>query len=190
MSNIAILALCAMLSVNPTIYIAGDSRTVAMEAVVNDGDVNFIAECGAGYDHLRDLAVPYICSNASKDDIVVLQYGVNDTYHAVEYVREANKLSDNGYCVYFVSVNPVIDEKSRYVKNEDIDKFNEYVKTHLSENVRWIETNAAIRSSFKSTDGIHYTDETTEEIYRIIQKTVGLPRSTVMIGKNYYYVED
>ena len=72
--------------------------------------------------------------------------------------------------VYTVSVNPVIDSKSRNVKNNNIERFNEQLQA-VADN--YIDTYSyLVTNGFNSSDGLHYGKSTYETIYSLIKKGV------------------
>ena len=67
-------------------------------------------------------------------------------------------------------VNPVDEEQETYsgyhIKNDDIDYFNQEIIDRLDENVIVIDTNSYLNAiGFETQDGLHYTEETYENIY-------------------------
>ncbi len=101
---------------------------------------------------------------------------VNDLYNNSNYVtyinQKANEWTKKGAKVYFVSVNPVDEVKEKQngysVKNSEIEKFNATLKNGLNANVNYIDTYNLIKSNFKTTDGLHYTQGTSNLIYKTI----------------------
>ncbi len=149
------------------ILFTGDSRFVGMSYIENDGEV-FLAEVGKGF--------PYFCSlqdtiKNENADIVVVGFGANDLYSVEKYVEYLNSKPYSAE-VYFLTVNPVdesIESKYGYtVTNEDIDEFNNYIKENAV-SYKVLDTNSYLWSiGFETKDGLHYKDETYQNIYDFI----------------------
>ena len=73
-----------------------------------------------------------------------------------------------GSKVYFVSVNPCDGGYSHL--NSQINSFNNTLKSGLSKNVKYIDTNSSL--SFTTTDGLHYNESTSKGIYNYIKRYV------------------
>lgn len=148
----------------------GDSRFVGMKDL-SDGEI-FFAESGKGF--------PYFCSlqDSIKNeniDIIVVGFGVNDLYNVKKYVEYLN---NNPFSadVYFLTVNPVdeyTEKKYGYtITNKDIDEFNSYIK-ESAVYYKVLDTNSYLNSiGFETKDGLHYTDETYQNIYEYIIKEI------------------
>ncbi len=152
----------------------GDSRTVGMMQTIDNDKVGYICEVGKGYKWLKDTADEYIQDNTKKDMTIVFNLGVNDIYNEDKYVDLYNEyvfeLEEKGCNVYFETVNPV-GSKSKNVTNEQIDEFNKKMKEEL--NCPVIDTNSQlVKNGYETVDGLHYTKDTTKEIYKIVRKEV------------------
>ena len=76
-----------------------------------------------------------------------------------------------GAKVYFVSVNPT-DGNYEYL-NTNINNFNQSLKQGLISDIKYIDSNSHLKSvGFKTTDGLHYTNETYQEIYNYIVNNI------------------
>lgn len=152
-----------------TILFTGDSRFVGMSQVENSGEL-FLAESGKGFSYFC-----FLQDEIKKEDtdIVVVGFGVNDLYNADKYIDYLNGNPFNKE-VYFLTVNPV-DEvaEAKYgynVKNEDIATFNQKIKEEAV-CFQVIDTNSYLwEIGFETKDGLHYRDETYQNIYNYIIK--------------------
>lgn len=190
------------------IVLVGDSRTYNLAITVGGlqgNDANeiigsmgldyVICKGGQGYDymvnHLSDIE-----SHLSQGTAVVIAMGVNgcepsgsedtDTFaerysnkYATWLNGKAAEWKSKGVSVYYVSVNPVNDDKlSQYgytLKNEYIMAFNTSVKSKLS-GVGYIDTYSQVSDKILSgegtEDGLHYDGATYGVIKDYIWKVV------------------
>lgn len=163
-------------SKNDKYIFIGDSRTVGMKSAVasNKNDI-WSAKVGEGYTWMKNTGVPAVEDKIGKNSKVVILMGVNDL-NSNAYITYLNSKSKKwvkkGATVYFVSVNPVDEEKARSngytITNSSIVTFNKAMKKGLSSNVKYINTYSKI-NSFGTTDGLHYTNETYKKIYNYIK---------------------
>lgn len=154
------------------IVFTGDSRFVGMSQLKECEEIVF-AETGQGYNYFCLLQDSI--KNESTD-ILVIGFGVNDLYNVKKYVNYINNKPFGNIEVYFLTVNPVDEEKENLygytVKNEDILDFNNYILEN-ADNYKVIDTNSYLNSiGFFTKDGLHYTDETYLEIYNYIIKEI------------------
>lgn len=190
------------------IVLVGDSRTYGLAITVGGLPTNenseiigamgsdyVICKGGMGYDYMTSH-VSDIESQLGEDVAVVIAMGVNGCEpHSGENVptfaeRYANQYADwlndkattwasKGAKVYFVSVNPVNDDKAKgmgyTIKNEYVKAFNEKIKGKLK-NVGYIDTYSQLESGILSgtgtEDGLHYTQTIYETIKNYIWKVV------------------
>ena len=148
----------------------GDSRYKGMEkANATDEDV-FICEVGEGYDYLINQ-MNNIKYEIDDNTALIIGLGVNDLVNIDKYVDKINEMSQTFDCqIYYMLVNPVDEEQETYsgyhIKNDDIDYFNQEIIDRLDENVIVIDTNSYLNAiGFETQDGLHYTEETYENIY-------------------------
>lgn len=167
----------------------GDSRTVGMYSAVHGGNAEpvdavngneyWIAKTSQGYKWMTETAIPKAEDyGISQNTEVFILFGVNDLGNQKKYLstinEKASQWRQQGARVYFVSVNPVYDGKSRNVKNEAIERFNSAMKSGLSSSVTYIDTYSTlvpeIAEDPSKTDrlGIHYHEDTYQEIYNIL----------------------
>lgn len=116
-----------------------------------------------------------------KGDTVVFALGVNDMAGgAKRYTDKLKELvADNGAWakarkVLVVSVNPVLESKTQ-IKNADIEKFNNELKSGLSgsKKLEYIDVYTKFKKDIKETDfeddGINYKSELNKKIYEFIR---------------------
>lgn len=116
-----------------------------------------------------------------KGDTIVFALGVNDMAGgAKRYTDKLKELvADNGAWakarkVLVVSVNPVLESKTQ-IKNADIEKFNNELKSGLSgsKKLEYIDVYAKFKKDIKETDfeddGINYKSELNKKIYEFIR---------------------
>ena len=148
----------------------GDSRYKGMEkANATDEDV-FICEVGEGYDYLINQ-MNNIKYEIDDNTALIIGLGVNDLVNIDKYVDKINEMSQTFDCqIYYMLGKPVDEEQETYsgyhIKNDDIDYFNQEIIDRLDENVIVIDTNSYLNAiGFETQDGLHYTEETYENIY-------------------------
>ncbi len=157
------------------IIFVGDSRTVQMKrAVKYDRSVcSFIAESSMGYEWFRDEAVPAVDSalySMGGNIAIVVNMGVNDLSDVEWYTklvnRKAAEWASRGADTYYMSVNPVDDGRTQ-VKNSQIEEFNTSLQDSLDTAVAWIDCYGFLMAyGYESADGLHFTDDTSRDIYR------------------------
>jgi len=156
------------------IIFIGDSRTVGMNSAVGTpANTLWSAKVSMGYDWMVSTGVPNI-ENSVKNAKIIILMGVNDYGYYNRDKKYATYINDkakvwakSGAKTYYVSVNPVVDSKSKYVKNATIKTFNESMKKLLS-GVTYIDTYNHIINSFNAPDGLHYDKATYIKIYNYI----------------------
>jgi len=162
----------------------GDSRTVGMKSKTNSQTDFVIALSGANYTHLDDhfnQAKNILNKYPNTKFNIILNYGVNmpsgiSTYCS-KYQNFVNSISNQNR-IFIVSVNPVDDNRSKYVKNTNVVAFNNKIKTCVTgSNVYYCDVNnAAPLSTWISSyisDGVHYTSAGYQFIYSQINKCIG-----------------
>lgn len=159
------------------IIFIGDSRVLAMEENNTYDDVEFVGDYGKGlkwfrkegYSQLMDLLKN---NNSPQPIALVFNLGINDyRYNSDKYVpyfrKIAQKLRDQNCYLFYMSVNPVEEEKLKqqeeYVMrtNEEIQKFNQKLKEGLGEDYVWLDMSSELeRKGFATREGLHYCDST------------------------------
>ncbi|MCR5101274.1 MAG: SH3 domain-containing protein [Butyrivibrio sp.] len=154
------------LSGMPYVFV-GDSRTVQMGSVIGGTSNTYIAKVGEGYSWFTSTALSQISQYAGAGTSLIINFGVNDLYNADKYISLINSYidewTDAGIKVYYASVNPVEDTT---VTNEEIDSFNQTLKSGLDSRVTWIDSNSYLKNvGYSTTDGLHYSNSTYRTIY-------------------------
>lgn len=178
------------------IIFMGDSRTGQMFHCVREYGTNdtWIAQSGEGYDWFSRIAVPITQGAAKEGDKIVIQMGINDLFGhtpeqaAMNYMIFANsemmEWVMNQAEVYVVSINPV--EKHGTIKNEQIEMFNLLMQSCLPEEIHYIDTYSVMKAGrYPTVDGIHYSNEVYEKIYRYILNVLD-PANAVFVDFNDY----
>ena len=170
----------------------GDSRTVQMYIYLygswdtattsrlqqgttdSKGDL-WSAKGGEGLNWMQSTGMPNIESNISKGTALIILMGVNDTYNANNYVSYVNSRVDGwkskGANVYFVSVLPCNGNYTSH--NTKINEFNNIIKSSLSSKVTYLDVSSYLYSvGFTSGDGLHYDQNTYQNIYNKIMSMV------------------
>ena len=152
-----------------TVIFVGDSRTVGMCDAVSDDNI-WSCKSGMGYAWMSSTGVPQIEEYIGKDTSIVIWMGVNDVSQISNYVSyvnvKANEWEALGATTYYVSLGPV--EQDPYVTNEEIEQFNEILEKNLL-GVQYIDVYSYLKEiGFSTTDGIHYPDSVSEDIYEYI----------------------
>lgn len=163
---------------NDNFIFIGDSRTVAYKGIVDIDKydfITFISEVSKGYDWLKDTAIEKLNTRFDTTDLsynVVLNLGVNDLQNVDKYIDIYNELAEKNpkHNFFVVSVNKVDTEKMikngyATIENSQIEDFNSKMKKSLSDKIHFIDTYSYFEDeNLESNDGVHYTDETSNEI--------------------------
>ena len=166
----------------------GDSRTVGMCDKNNGyglcGSDEFIAKSSMGYDWFVSTAISSVNSKiSSKEYNIVILMGVNMSTtdgksEATKYYNKISSLAKNEWKkpnVIFVSVNPVYDSRSRYIKMSHVNDFNSTMKSKISSpkisNLSYCDTASKLNLTADNYDseGVHYDKSTYQKIYNTIK---------------------
>ena len=164
----------------------GDSRTVGMcmSVSLKSADDCSIAKESMGYSWFVNTALPRINTKLSNDQSynVFINMGTNDlgsTSDAGMYASKYNDLKRKypKANIIAVSVGPIDDSMassgySSYARNTNVVKFNQKLKQSLNSNVIYCDVYSKIRSSFTTTDGIHYTSATYQKIFNELNNCI------------------
>ena len=154
----------------------GDSRFVGMDKAVDitSTDRNFlVAKIGQGLPWFKNTALTSVKKIRSKNSALktwryVICLGVNDLKDIDNYIEEYKTLTaeDSKIELILVSVNPVKDYPS--ISNSQIEAFNEKLKDACDENGwYYIDTYTTLMDQgYKTTDGLHYDNDTYKTIYQ------------------------
>lgn len=150
----------------------GDSRFVGMDNVCDIESISdnyfVVAKESMGYNWLVNTAIDEIEDIVKENSdieewFLVCGLGVNDLYNVDKYCDYYSELSED-YNIVFVTVNPV--EYSKYVTNDNIEKFN---KTLSSFDFVQVDTySKLLEDGFSTVDGLHYTVDTYKSIFTIL----------------------
>lgn len=157
---------CTAEQIENKLVMIGDSRTVGMQTAVNKENVVYIAEVGEGYNLLESKKTEIENYASDSNKVLVFNLGVNDLVNIDKYINFYKELINNNSSahIYFMSINPVDEAKEASngysVKNSDIDNFNNKLKSSFSN--KYVDINSSIQ--FDTSDGLHYSNETYEEI--------------------------
>ena len=151
---------------NTEYIFVGDSRFVGMNEACNLNNyenIKVIAKIGEGYKWLTDKAEPLIANEIKKSKYqhqkVIIGLGVNDLGNIDRYITEYANLAKN-YDIVITSVNPI--EHHKNITNNQISDFN---VTMQNTGLPFINTAANSSIKFKTTDGLHYTANTYQNIF-------------------------
>ena len=158
------------------LLIIGDSRMVYMNYTVGDNErIQYNAIVGDGFYLLKD-AIGLIYDFSAKYNTqythakILCNLGVNDLARFPLYRDLYERLVADGIDITFMTVNPVDENIPDYaydVTNEEVDSFNDYMRTIDGLNI--LDTNKILKADgYATVDGLHYTDETSEYIYHLI----------------------
>lgn len=156
------------------LMVIGDSRTVMMENAVGNEAVSWICKSSMGYTWLKETAVKEAQELLKGNDDVFIWLGVNDVHNISNYISYINEIArewkKTGVNVYVLAVGPV--ETDPYVTNEEIEDFNARMKAGL-EGVWHLDLYSYLEKvGYKTIDGIHYDNETSNKIYSYIMKQI------------------
>ena len=155
--------------------LVGDSRFAGMKQAVG-GNAAWITAVGEGVLWLRDSVIPKLNGMDVSGRAVVFNLGVNDLTQTPTYLSVlaglGSSLRKRGATVYFMTVNPVDEEKEAAygykVTNQSIVQFNRTIATTLK-GFGIINTYDYLADKgFQTVDGLHYT----KDVYRMIYSAV------------------
>ena len=169
----------------------GDSRTVQMYAHLTGnwsganyssggvhvvGDDVFVCQGGEGLAWMKSTGIPEATKYMGNGSAVIILMGVNDLYNLNEYIKYINNNYSNwtskGAVVYFDSVNPCTGSYASRLNNK-IVSFNNGMKQALSSDIRYIDSHSnLISTGYKTTDGLHYSSDTSKKIYNYIKSNL------------------
>lgn len=181
-------------SVKSKIIFVGDSRTsdIRSAVVANKVDDSNVWMCksGAGLSWVKSNLSSQLESQVTVGCSVVFLIGLHDILSVrpneyYDYLNSCSKRwSSKGVSVYYVSVNPV--EKSGYngITNAKILDFNQKVRNGLISSVGYIDSYSAVISSFRTTDKIHYDQDTSLNIYYCCKNLITATYSTSKVTES------
>lgn len=181
----------------------GDSRTVGLkaafltkdvdEAYLTDNNVYFVADTGVGLEWMKSTGIPKVNEILAASDstyTIIINLGVNDLANSKDYVEQINTLAAGDWSshnVVYQSIGAVDESKARdngySVTNKDIDTFNTYLASQLSQKVNYVDVttemknsaNDGLGDSYSSTDGVHYSNDTYLSLCdKVLQKSVAI----------------
>ena len=182
----------------PRVLNIGDSRTVGMyfaenmvkysneiNALDTKGDIWF-AKVGQGLKWF-EKNLDIVQKHAKNSNIVALNLGINDLASgssdnvAQKYLSIINKLAETwhkeGKLVFFSSINPVGPQYNHaQIFNQKIDNFNRIMKSNLSSDITFIDTNTFIKDKLQGKDfdkyGLHYVSAVNKSIHSYINSEI------------------
>lgn len=181
---------------NSKLIVVGDSRMQLInddEKIVKPFNMQFVAKGGAKMDWLENIALPKvykILNNNEFNYYVLVNMGVNDLNSNLkveeiveDYFKLYSKLAEkfSNVKVYIMSVNPINEEKRNKTEpnnkrtTEKIKLFNKLIREKLKDSnlKNMYYCDAYNNLKFDTNDGLHYTQETNEDIiYYISNKCI------------------
>lgn len=167
------------------IVFIGDSRTVHMYRDCGAEEASrssWAAKSGMGYSWMVSTGVPKAEAMMKPGDSIVICMGVNSinlseqSSYPAFVNRKAAEWEKKGIETYFVSVNPIEDDKKAArnsdKRNSQVIAFNNMMESRLSDQVVYVDTYSTIVQDFTTLDGTHYPAEINEKIYRLIRDFV------------------
>lgn len=157
------------MKIEQKVYLLGDSRFVGMSEYDLNTNHKYYAKTSQGFKYLKKYYLE-IKDTLTKNDFLIINFGVNDLTNKEKYVDFINEISKTNNCpIIYMTINPVdeiLETQNRYtIKNIEIEEFNEYVAKNLNNNIYIIDTNKFLTSNnFETFDGLHYTENTYKEI--------------------------
>ena len=159
----------------------GDSRCLGIQNALDTTEQiksKWICKENEGYKWLTNTAINNL------NDIVELNHkyniiinlGVNDFTNISSYITYYNSLiTQEKYQnskLIIVSINTIDDTKASNnnykAKNSSVIYFNNQLKTKLSNNITYCDVYNKIKDSYSTTDGLHYDNQTSKNIYNEI----------------------
>lgn len=158
----------------------GDSRTVGMDSAVGKQDkVQMRGKVGARYDWFAGTGISEINSllkSVSGSAYIFVNMGVNGVDEVNKYISKYKSLATSdwkGHKIVVVSVGPVDEAEEKKhgysVTNSQIEDFNKKLKNGISSmsNISYCDIYNNVKG-YKTTDGVHYTNDTYKKIYNYI----------------------
>ncbi|MCF0134580.1 MAG: hypothetical protein HUJ72_11995 [Blautia sp.] len=147
----------------------GDSRTVMMRDAVHDDSV-WSCKSAMGYDWMTATGVPAIEDEIEENTAVIFWMGVNDPHNITNYINYVNVKAKEwellGAQTYYLSVGPL--HHDLYTSNTQIESFNQALEANLI-GVYYLDVYSYLmENGFATTDGIHYTDDVSIEVYNFV----------------------
>lgn len=159
------------------IYV-GDSRFNGMEMHLKKGGEFVIAKDSMGYDWLMHSAVYRIAEvKQAHPEIqqwtIVSGLGVNDLYHADDYIKAYRAFEEAGNKVIAMSVNPSYGKRNSL--NKEINAFN---KKLAESGLDYFNMNSHLwEVGFLTVDGLHYRKDTYLEIWNELNHYIQAERA-------------
>ena len=155
------------------VYFIGDSRLYMMRLATGPAGVNWLAECGSGFEVLMNKVVPEIDGENLYGKTIIIEYGINDiillmgTYGAIAsytqfFNTKAQEWIAKGAVVKFVQVMPTGTDST----NAEIDRFNAAVTAAIPPNIHVVNLKNALEYGFL--DNVHYNDSTSVLLYNLM----------------------
>ena len=168
----------ASIGISGRIIWVGDSRTVGMHNSIAEGKNKWICSVGKGYNWFVNTAINTVNKSLKDTDTIVVNLGVNDIGNYEKYTNKLNALIDSDWkkakSVVVMSVNPVDEAKcagNYAIKNNQIEKFNAYLKKNLRRKIVYVDTYTSLLGNIQTDDGLHYSASTYKSIYDKIRDT-------------------
>ena len=149
----------------------GDSRTNGMNIYCHISDATdryVVAKDKSGYDWASTKGLSKIKEIMQNDPhnewVIICLFGVNDPDNINRYIDLYESMQEIAY-VIAVTPNPLTN--SKYIKNENLENFNEKLK---SSGLPCMDTYSVLaEEGFNTVDGIHYDEPTYTRIYNYIE---------------------
>lgn len=161
--------------IEKSLLYVGDSRMVGMKSALNNSNIHFIAKESKGYNWLTEQKenIENTIKN-NKISFVVFNLGVNDLSSIDSYLNFYNNTylnsNDDGVYYFFLSVNPINDNKAKAsgyeVKDANVVKFNNKLQSAVGD--KYIDSYTQIKDILDTQDGIHYQATTYQLIHYIV----------------------
>lgn len=162
-----------------TITIVGDSRMedLCRKSWYKEEHGTCIAKSSKGVRWLNDEAIKMVNDlNQDKKKYIVTNLGVNDYARIKDYLATYERLALNDWknsIIIFLSVNPA--NNNRESLNQYINSFNSEIITLAAkyDNIYYCDSNSYLRRiGFETTDGVHYTTNTSKDIYNYLKQCI------------------
>lgn len=167
---------------NKPIIFIGDSRTVGLQASVgentlNKDNVSIVASGGEGIGWLNNTGInevnTIINNNGNTSYNIFSWLGVNGLHdsYASTYENLATTTWKN-HTIYIINIGPVYDADTIYVKQNQIDDFNEkmenFIKQKNLSNLKYIKIDYSNLNLQYDAEGLHYNSQNYKDIYNRI----------------------
>ena len=162
----------------------GDSRTYGIQTSV-ETEASIIAKSSMGLNWFKETAAPKFAEISDDIRVCIVLLGINDIFHADEYVETLNQfaLEYPDKKMVYVNLGPVDPSLYTGIPNSSLEKFNKTLEDGLSDRWQVLDLYGYLtETGFESYDGLHYGTSESKRIFEWIVSQVSSQTITVIPG--------